>query len=332
MSNYAFIFVCQQGPIEIQVLLLAASLKDNLRCEYELIAAVPTPCEICGKPKNATLDALRELGVRIEYIRNSKKPESPGDAFMNKFFCFKIQTSMEKLIFMDSDMLCLREFLGESLPDVDFCAGPAYRIPKRVIKTYEVLCGLKGNKQDIVKNIFYFQSSFMVIKTCYAKEFSNIWQKLFSQITNTKSLSHILYLREQILSGVAVKKLGISHALVDESYNYPISRKAINYSKLPFFCHYHKPKYFLLEPGLLEKINITFNTYPVLSELAHNDLEWRVLFSSSIVKAIYKINIFTRRLLVKFKLVFLINIIAGAGFLFKNITLFSIGSKHHQKT
>jgi hypothetical protein len=68
LRNFAFVFICQRGRLEIESLLLAASLKRFLRGEFELIAAVPTSIELLGEPRPTTLELLRRLGVRIAKV------------------------------------------------------------------------------------------------------------------------------------------------------------------------------------------------------------------------------------------------------------------------
>ena len=45
--RYCFVFVCQQGDLELKARLLAASLRHFLRCDFELVAALPTPDAGC---------------------------------------------------------------------------------------------------------------------------------------------------------------------------------------------------------------------------------------------------------------------------------------------
>jgi len=82
--RYAFVFVCQAGEIEAKALLLAASLKNVLHCQYELIAAVPSPASIWGELSPDTRRQLDEFGVRIVPIEN---PIDPDYGIGNKLAC-----------------------------------------------------------------------------------------------------------------------------------------------------------------------------------------------------------------------------------------------------
>ncbi len=122
VRSYAFLFICQQGELEVKSLLLAASLKRFLRCEHELIAAIPTPAEQWGAPGELTRKLLQEMGVRLVSIHNDIKPVYP---LGNKIFCLRVPTAADKLVFIDSDILCLREFHDEPRFAIPFNAKPA---------------------------------------------------------------------------------------------------------------------------------------------------------------------------------------------------------------
>ena len=68
--KYCFIFVCQQGNLELKSMLLAASLKYYLRCDYECVAAIPQPATQWGTVSEDTLVFMHDLGVRTVPITN----------------------------------------------------------------------------------------------------------------------------------------------------------------------------------------------------------------------------------------------------------------------
>src|SRR4051794_34390253 len=99
VRSYAFVFVCQAGPLENKALLLAASLKRHLRVEHELIAAVPQPAERWGTLSEDTTELLRSLGVRVEPISNEIDPDYP---IGNKVSCMRLAVRTDRLVFLDS--------------------------------------------------------------------------------------------------------------------------------------------------------------------------------------------------------------------------------------
>ena len=110
MKKYGFVFICQQGELEIKSMLLATSLKRYLRCEYELVAAIPEPATRWGSISKNTLDLIQTLGVRTAPVINRINENYP---IGNKVACLGIETQAEKIVFLDSDILCLREFAPE---------------------------------------------------------------------------------------------------------------------------------------------------------------------------------------------------------------------------
>ncbi len=120
--KYSFVFVCQQGELEIKSLLLAVSLKRYLRCDHELVVALPQPEALWGKPSDATLRLLESSGVRLVPIGNPIGRDYP---IGNKLACLGIETTADKIVFLDSDMLCLREFHHARRFELAFNAKPA---------------------------------------------------------------------------------------------------------------------------------------------------------------------------------------------------------------
>src|SRR6476469_1971853 len=102
--SFSFIFVCQSGRLENQALLLAASLRRNLRCDHELIAAVPSPQDTWGSLSSDTVDLLTRLKVRRVSIENQIDPAYP---IGNKISCLRVPVSTDRSVFVDSDILLL---------------------------------------------------------------------------------------------------------------------------------------------------------------------------------------------------------------------------------
>lgn len=99
------VFVAQGGPLEVQASLLAASL-DRLGWEgLSLTAAIPSAPHD-RPPSPHTLGFLRSLGVNLAPIRNPIAPDYP---IGNKLACLVIPTPSDDLLFLDSDIVCLRE-------------------------------------------------------------------------------------------------------------------------------------------------------------------------------------------------------------------------------
>lgn len=107
--KYAFIFVCQSGLLEIQSILLAASLKRFVELDHTLIAAVPLQF---GDLHPITYKILDSIGVQVTHIINDFDPLY---AVGNKLFAANVLFDCDKKVFLDSDLICMKPFSGQGL-------------------------------------------------------------------------------------------------------------------------------------------------------------------------------------------------------------------------
>jgi hypothetical protein len=246
-SCYAFAFVCQKGDLEGLALLLAASLKRFLRCDYEIIAAVPRPDGPLGDLNPITYRLLNEMGVRIEYFDNSIAGNQKGDLLTNKIYCFQIPTAMDKIIFLDSDMLCLREFSGNQRFATPFNAAPTFLATgKNWGKVYQAAGVPLPTRQ--IPTLFsnelqppYFNSGFVAIHQSLARDLFDHWMTCFSRINAEGVMDDNLYFREQVSLSVALMKMGIDYDVLDETYNFWVKARPLNEQHLPYFLHHTWP-------------------------------------------------------------------------------------------
>jgi len=249
MRTYAFIFVCQEGELEIESLLLAASLKRFLRCEYELIAAVPSPHELWGSPSETTRAALDSLGVRVSPIYNEIAPDYPT---ANKLGCLKVATSADTIVYVDSDIMCLRPFEWKDGPAASFVAKPvdiqmfsedlavwhlAYEVAGVPMSAKRVRTTVSG-----VDSPPYFNGGFFALDAGLATAMYDAWAQCRLAIRNTESLRDKWFWSEQVGLALAVQKLGIDWSVLDERFNFPAHLRDVPAHALPYFCHYHWPE------------------------------------------------------------------------------------------
>ncbi|MEZ5672035.1 MAG: sulfotransferase [Thiotrichaceae bacterium] len=281
--RYCFTFICQQGDLEIKALLLAASLKQFLRCDYELIAALPQPTTRWGAPSEQTLELLAQWGVQTVEITNQINDDYP---IGNKVSCAAIPTTADKLIFLDSDIICMREFQHQTRFAKDaFHAKPAdvatytgnlqqwqtlYQLFQKDIPELRVSATVSG---EIMPP--YFNAGFLAIPP--SQHFFNTWLACCRRIDESpKIVSKRPYL-DQIALSVAVMELGFSLDCLDESYNYPAHHKPLDINNLPFFCHYHHPLIIRREPALYRLVTQLLQKYPELAPMLRQSPEWAKL-------------------------------------------------------
>ena len=251
--RYAFVFVCQQGDLETKALLLAASLLRFLRVDYELIAALPGPANLWGQPSNDTLALLSRWNVRCVPIENPIGPDYP---IGNKLACLSVPTDADKLVFIDSDMLCLQEFRHMPRFERAFNAKPAdfatYAADESAWLPAYAAVGVPLPSKRMAATVSgelmlpYFNAGMIAVRrdAGLGPEWSRIAQALEAdpQVLNKRPWL------DQIALPLAVAKLELDVDCLDERCNYPAHVKRLNPDALPWFCHYHSPEVLRREP------------------------------------------------------------------------------------
>ncbi|MEO1790652.1 MAG: hypothetical protein AAFR25_00330 [Cyanobacteria bacterium J06629_19] len=273
-SSYAFTFVCQKGVLEGLSLLLVASLKRFLRCQYELIAAVPRPGGKRGDLSPVTYRLLQDMGVRIEYFDNPILGDRLGDLLTNKIYCFQIPTEMEKTVFLDSDLLCLKDFVGNRRFSAPFNAAPTFLATGRNWEQVYAAVGLsvpETNMSPLFSDDLqppYFNSGFVAVDTELAPTLFDTWLSCFNQINEAKAMEDNLYFREQVSLALAVIKMGLDYDTLDKNYNFWVKAHPLNDQELPYFLHHTWPNPPLYhQPHLIELVRSLVADYPEMKPL-----------------------------------------------------------------
>ncbi|MBU1683416.1 hypothetical protein KJ742_05725 [Patescibacteria group bacterium] len=292
IKKYAFVFVCQEGPLEIEALFLAASLKRFLKCDYELIAAIPRPESIFGKPSEITLNLLKEMGVEIGYIYNDIVAKNPNIDFKkhrvwlmtNKLFAIKLAnklaTSADKIIFLDSDMLLHKKFTGDicfSIPfnarlvpmgatmwfdgkwDQFFQLAGATMPPLRIKRT-------KNNDNQPSCNYIppSFNAGFIGLHNNLVNEFSAEWIKCFNKIISQDLIDNTYFL-EEITWGITMHKMQMPYNILN-----------IDYPNLPFF-HYAPKSKLKNNNKMINLMQSILKEYPSIKKIINNNHNWQFL-------------------------------------------------------
>jgi hypothetical protein len=275
--RYAFVFVCQQGELEAAALLLAASLRRFLRSEHELIACVPEPSEIWGEPSGLTHDLLAVLGVRVASITNEFGPERPT---ANKITCMQVSTDADKIVFCDSDMLCLRDFAGDELLGAPFSAVPAYG---ESFDQWDAAFGAVGlpvpprTEPTLMSNelsVPYFNSGFVSVDT--SVRFGDAWLDCMRAIVESESVAPSRF-EDQASLALAVATLEIEYEYLDERFNYPQLHKPVDARNLPYLSHYSHRAFLRHEPVLETTVASLVEEQPRLLESMEADEHWAPL-------------------------------------------------------
>jgi hypothetical protein len=288
--TYSFVFVCQQGTLEIQAMLLAASLRKHLRGAHQLIAAIPTPESRWGTPRPDTVAFLRRLGVECRPIVNEI---DEGYPIGNKVSCFRIDVRGDVTVFVDSDMLCLRPFTPSPELEPPFCAKPAdvytFRKGNEHNELWEKAYGslnLRVPEARMEATVSgeqmppYFNAGFIAVHSDL--EFGRAWLTCCKSIDAHPSIRNKRPWLDQIALPVAVAHLGIRYSCLDETFNYPCHRKPLNTSRLPIFAHYHSSRILGKERVLRECCEELAQEYVELDRALRRDIRWRSLLDPSL--------------------------------------------------
>ncbi len=283
--RYAFVFVCQAGELEIKALLLAASLKRFLRCDYELIAALPTPASTWGELAPETRELLQQLGVRIEPIVN---PIDPDYKIGNKLACLDVPTRAERIVFLDSDILCLRDFAKADCLRVPFAAKPAdLRTFAAGVEAWQPLYAAAGVELPQLRlpttvsgefGLAYFNSG--VIFADAASALGKAWIECARTILQVPAMREQRHWLDQVSLAIAVHKLGLAYSGLDERFNFPAHLKPVP-DELPFFCHYHWPRIIGREPLLMALVRDLVREYPAIAGHMAGNAEWNSLLHAT---------------------------------------------------
>ncbi len=306
-SCYAFTFVCQQGELEGLSLLLAASLKRFLRCDYELIAAVPRPNQALADLSPVTYRLLGEMNVRIEHFDNPIAGNQTGDLLTNKIYCFQIPTAMDKVIFLDSDLLCLREFSGNQRFAAPFNAAPTFLATgKNWEQVYQAAEVPLPTRQ--IPTLFsnelqppYFNSGFVAINQSLARDLFDHWMDCFDRINNRGVMHDNLYFREQVSLSVALMKMGIEYDVLDENYNFWVKARPLDEQSLPYFLHHtwpFPPVYH--QPVLINLVRSLVAEYPDMQPFVAKT-RWKYYLRPDWLTAVNR-GVFSQRSLLRFVL------------------------------
>jgi hypothetical protein len=290
--EYSFVFVCQQGPLEVKSMLLAASLKRQLRCHHELVAAIPVPQERWGRPAAGTLAFLERLGARLVPITNGFDSDYP---IGNKVSCLGITTDADVRVFLDSDILALQPFSGLFVPGAQKMEAPFGAVPADMdtFGANDAIWALIYGGQNLAPPLErmratisgqtmlpYFNAGFIAVHSRI--NLAATWLRICREIDADPNIANKWPWLDQIALPVAVKYLGIDYVALDERYNYPAHLKPVGPDPLPYFIHYHNQKVLFASPMLRSLVLELVAEHPQLGDAMRADPKWRRLWRPTI--------------------------------------------------
>ncbi|MGH8040964.1 MAG: hypothetical protein ACREPN_02845 [Rudaea sp.] len=282
LSPPAFVFVCQAGELEIKALLLAASLRRQLRADHDLIAAVPVPAEQWGELSAATRRMLVRLQVHVRPIENPIGADYP---IGNKLACLSTVMGGGAAVFLDSDILCLRDVTHA--PAADFAAKPA---DKRTfpggVDAWQPLYAANGvsvPQLSIETTVSaepgppYFNSG--VVFTTAPVRLGAAWiecARTLSSVLTARGQRHWL---DQVALPIAVRMCGLDYGCLEDAWNFPAHLQPLP-ARPPVFCHYHWPHVLRADALLLKQVRELAAEHAELRAIAATHPDWTDLLKS----------------------------------------------------
>ena len=260
-------------------MLLATSLKRFLDCDYECVAAIPQPETQWGTISKDTQRLMQILGVRSVPITNTIDENYP---IGNKVACLGIDTAADTIIFLDSDILCVSEFIPQFKEP--FNAKPAdLATLTRDVKLWQqmyALLQLPFPKRRMLATVSgelmlpYFNGGVIAVQN--GINFAQAWEECCRMLDAEDSITNKRPWLDQFALPIAVTKLNLAYNCLDERFNYPSHLKPLSQS-LPFLAHYHWPTVIRREPRLNQLVVEFCQDYPLLEKLLLSIPEWAQL-------------------------------------------------------
>lgn len=285
--RFAISFVCQRGDLEVKALLLAASLRRWLTCDADLIACIPGPESRWGAVAAETLRGLDGLGVRTLPIRNAIDEAYP---IGNKVTCLDVDTDADRMVFLDSDILCMEPFDPGDRFARGFNAKPADAIgfaddPADWRRLYGVF-GLEGPDRRVVTTVAgqlicpYFNAG--VVGAPARSGLGGLWAECCRTLAaddglwNDRSLPPRWPFLDQVALPLAVARAGLDILPLGERLNFPANLRPLAAASGagPILCHYHRPDVIRREPRLVDLVADLLDRHPALGTAMAAEPDW----------------------------------------------------------
>ncbi|MFM7108219.1 MAG: methyltransferase domain-containing protein [Planctomycetaceae bacterium] len=274
-------FVCQLGVLEAKAVLLAASLRRHLSETARLVACLPAPETTWGRPTRRTLMALEALGADVVRVRNPIDDRYP---IGNKIACLvpPAGAPADRVIFLDSDILCTATFAPDRDLAGDFCAKPAdfatFRGgPDEWARLYG-LFGLAAPTRRMVATVSgdetcpYFNAGVVGVRADAG--LAEVWADSCRRIDAEEWVPSRRPHLDQIALPIAAARCGLECTLLDEDLNFPAHVRPLR-SGPPVLCHYHDPGIVAREPMLATLVASLVAEEPAVRPVVETDPAWR---------------------------------------------------------
>lgn len=262
-------FVCQPGRLAAQAALLAASLRDR-HPRVQLVAALPDtlPPDVAR--------AFATLEVATAAIVNPLAADYP---IGNKVAALAAGQADGLRVFLDSDMLCLRQLDFGCLAGHGLAAKPVdIRTfgDEAVWRLLYARFGLPLPAARVVASVDhrlmvpYFNAG--MLATTLAGPLAAVWADVCRAIDGMADINPRRPWLDQIGLPLAAARLGLSLRALGEDFNYPAHIKPLGGT--PALVHYHVPEVVAREPLLTARVAHLLARYPEVAAVVDAHPAW----------------------------------------------------------
>lgn len=286
MKPLHFIFICQGGELEAKSVLLAASLRCHTDSSYQLTAAIPGPANLWPQPKTQTLKTLESLGVSLVNTKNMIATDYP---YGNKMDGLAIPSSYSTMIYIDSDILMMRDLANDNLPDKPLCAVPASlshadeREWASIYAAYELdmpewthltLISMEPTPP-------YFNGGLLVMRNL--SNFGDVWAESCRKLRNLPGLSNKIRNRflDQFGITVAAARLKLDISILPMQWNFPSWSLKLGGHPTPIFFHYQTASRLCQEARTVGSVKMVCDKFPQIRPVLTRFPNFRNLVSAT---------------------------------------------------
>lgn len=279
----AFVFSLDTNHLQAEACLLAASLRKWLGSGPELIGTLPEGTEAEAlEPETRRL--LKALRVRIDAVRN---PIGGNYKIGYKLLSLDVPTKAQRIVFLDSDMICLRRFDPDALFGEGFAAKPTdvvYRGASiRYWRGIYATCGMRLPQQRVRASVAgtlmppYFNAGLVAVPANTG--FGALWARMAKRLDRAFWVRNKRPWLDQLALPVAMRKSGLPWRVLTEAENHPTHLVSLP-DALPAISHYHGPDVVGREPVLAAQAGGLVADWPDLEALLRRFNAWRALLDA----------------------------------------------------
>lgn len=296
----ALVLVSHGGEIEIKSAFLIYTLNKYLKGTFRIYIAVPSGASNLPELSPISLSYYRQAEVQIYSFQNSvlEKKTDPerSELVSNKISALKHDFTEESIVFLDSDILLLRDTSIESLvpenngvklkpanranvtgwQEIYREAGQSY--PSERIRT--------GIDSQLLPP--YFNAGVIGIHNSVRQSFSETWFRYYLWLVETEGLEYPEFHRDQVALSLTINKLDLQYSLLEENFNFPVRGKKLPDKKhLPNLVHYHRPFSLRLNTPLKKEFKYFLAEHREFRNLLGEYPDWRRSFGGNSITNLY---------------------------------------------